>query len=125
MVVLDWHGILLNGLCDVKLSLLFVQNDNSTQNVTVPVANEIYENCSLTMNVTSVRYKTIDFYNGSEILNKNKKLSEDLYPQIITTTTTTTTTTTIREIYNNNSSSNNYFKKSYINHGLHYSSNRE
>ena len=90
-----------HGLCDVKLFLLFVQNDNSTQNVIVPVANKIYENCNLTMNVTSVRYKTILMYKN-DTLNKQKKISEDLYPQITTTTTTedpttTTTTTTTTE----------------------------
>ena len=82
---------------------MFVQNDNSTQNFTVPVADGIHENCNLTMNVTSVRYKTIVMYNktipvyNSE--NKNEsELSEDLILQIMTTTTTistiTTTTTT-------------------------------
>ena len=92
-----------HGLCDVELFLLFVQNDDSTQNVIVPVADESYENCNLTMNVKSVRYKTILMYNktipvhNSE--NKNEsELSEDLILQIMTTTTTistiTTTTTT-------------------------------
>ena len=62
--------------------------------VTVPVADQSYDvNCNLTMNVTSVRYKTILKYNN-EILNKKNELSEDITLQIITTTTTTTTTTT-------------------------------
>ena len=92
-----------HGLCDVELFLLFVQNDDSTQNVIVPVADESYENCNLTMNVKSVRYKTILKYNNDK-LNENK-LSEDLTLQIMTTTTTTTTktttTTTTTSEYNN------------------------
>ena len=82
-----------HGICDVKISLLFVQNDNSTQNVTVSVADESYENCNLTMKVKSVRYKTILMYND-KTLNESE-LSEDLTLQIMTTTTKTTTTTTI------------------------------
>ena len=88
-----------HGLCVVKLFLLFVQNDNSTQNVTVPVADEIYDvNCNLLMNVTSVRYKTVLKYNN-EILNNKNELSEDLPLEIMTTTTTSTTSKLNHFIY--------------------------
>ena len=77
-----------HGLCVVELFLMFVQNDNSTQNVTVPVGDESYDvNCYLLMNVTSVRYKTILMYNN-KTLNESE-LSEDLTLQIMTTTSTT------------------------------------
>ena len=88
-----------HGLCDVELFLMFVQNDNSTQNVTVPVADQSYDvNCSLLMNVKSVRYKTIVMYNNTiptynnENDNENE-LSEEITLEKMTTTTTTTTTT--------------------------------
>ena len=61
-------------------------------NVTVPVTDESYENCNLTIKVKSVRHKTILMY-YNKTLNESE-LSEDITLQIMTTTTATATTTT-------------------------------
>ena len=53
-------------------------------NVTVPVTDESYENCNLTIKVKSVRHKTILMY-YNETLNESE-LSEDITLQIMTTT---------------------------------------
>ena len=61
-------------------------------NVTVPVTDESYENCNLTIKVKSVRHKTILMY-YNETLNESE-LSEDIALQIMKTTTATAATTT-------------------------------
>jgi len=86
-----------HGLCEVDLSVSFLQNDNSTVNVTIPVANRTFQNCSVMTNSAAIYYKTIVY-----IINENGhrvEISEDdnkenfIYKALQTTTTTTTTTT--------------------------------
>ena len=88
------------GLCEVDLFLSFPQNDNATKNVTVPVKDLSFQNCSITKNLFGVRYKAIVLLiteNGERL---QTSLEEPLIGVDLLTTTTrpstlTTTPTTI------------------------------
>ena len=93
--VLTWNAD-KHGLCDVDLFLMFVQKDGSMKSETVPVADGIYQHCSLTMNAKSVFYKTIVYLrtktNGKRIRTSDAD-SQSFQKSLVTTTTATTTTT--------------------------------
>ena len=87
-----------HGLCDVDLLLEFIQKDGSMKNVTVPVADRIYQHCNLTMNAVSVFYKTLVYLRtkttGKRIQTNDAEPQSFQTSLVITTTTTTTTTST-------------------------------
>jgi len=79
-----------HGLCEVDLSVSFFQYDNSTVNVTIPVANKTFNDCGVTMNATGISYNTVvylTYENGNRV-----KISEDdnkeniIYKALQTTT---------------------------------------
>ena len=39
--------------------LTFIQKDNTTKTITMPVRNEVFRNCHYTSNAVGVRYKTV------------------------------------------------------------------
>ena len=83
-----------HGLCDVDLLLTFVQKDGSMKSGTVPVADGIYQHCSLTMNAVSVFYKTLVYLktktNGIRI-RTNDAEPQSFHTTLVTTRTRTTT----------------------------------
>ena len=52
-----WHAD-KHGLCDIDIVLTFIQKDNTTKTITMPVRNEIFRNCDYTSNAIEVEYKT-------------------------------------------------------------------
>ena len=82
-----------SSLCDVELFITFVQKDFSRRSVEVPVLNEAYQQCSLTLNAVSVIYKTIVyFWNGSQRVRTSYKEPQSFETSLRATTTTTITT---------------------------------
>ena len=84
-----------HGLCEVFLYVWFLQKDNTTRHVTIPVRNQSYQDCSVTMNSTALYHKTIVYINesGSQVrisendINVNETIVYDVDLQTTTTTT--------------------------------------
>ena len=47
-----------HGLCEVDMFISFLQNDNSTINITIPVGNQAYRSCVVLTNAVAFYYKT-------------------------------------------------------------------
>ena len=81
-----------HGLCEVDLILSFVQKDNSTKNITVPVANKNFQDCIFTMDAIEVVYKTVIYLkvgtNRTRMQISNDKVYTSSTAFLIVSTTT-------------------------------------
>ena len=83
-----------HGLCEVDLFLSFVQKDNYTKNITVPVSDESFQDCNFTMEAVKVLYKTSVFFpigmSGYRLPTSYKENPLRTASLIMTSKTTTT-----------------------------------
>ena len=67
--------------CEVDMFISFLQNDNSTINVTIPVGHQAYQNCIVLKNSVAFYYKTTIYSINEQ--RYRVQISEDSWEEAI------------------------------------------